>query len=87
VGCDLRHCKFIRQQQPIISEVRRTNLQRTTEMLMDSLVGLSRGPERIECTGVLIVYDSWKHVVVTSYPCAPRPRVLHPEEDDSWLSS
>jgi hypothetical protein len=27
------------------------------EMPMDSLVGLSRGPERKECTGVLIVYD------------------------------
>jgi hypothetical protein len=24
---------------------------------MESLVGLSRGPERKECTGVLIVYD------------------------------
>jgi hypothetical protein len=53
------------------------------EMPMDSLVGLSRGPERKECTGVLIVYDCWKHLVVTSYP------VLHdqPEEDDGWLSS
>jgi hypothetical protein len=27
------------------------------EMSMESLVGLSRGPERKECTGVLIVYD------------------------------
>ena len=57
------------------------------EMPMDSLVGLSKGPERKECTGGLIVYDCWKHLVVTSYPCAPRPRVLQPEEDDGWLSS
>ena len=53
------------------------------EMPMDSLVGLSRGPER----KVLIVYDCWKHLVVTSYPCAPRSRDLQPEEDDGWLSS
>ena len=57
------------------------------EMPVDSLVGLSRGPERKECTGVLIVYDCWKHLVETSYPCAPRPRVIQPEEDDGWLSS
>jgi hypothetical protein len=57
------------------------------EMPMDSLVGLFRGPERKECTGVLIVYDCWKHLVVTSYPCAPRPRDLQPEDDDGWLSS
>ena len=57
------------------------------EMPMESLVWLSRGPDRKECTGVLIVYDSWKLVIVTSYLCAPRPRVLHPEEDDGWLSS
>jgi len=53
---------------------------------MESLVGLTRGPERKECTGVLIVYDCWKQLVVTSYPCAPRPRVLQPEEDDGCIS-
>jgi hypothetical protein len=46
---------------------------------MDSLVGLTRGPDRKECTGVLIV--------VTSYPYAPHPRIQQPEEDDDWISS
>ena len=57
------------------------------EMPMDSLVGLTRGPDRKECTGVLIVYDCWKQLVVTSYPYAPRPRIPQPEEDDGWISS
>ncbi len=57
------------------------------EMPMNSLVGLTRGPNRKECTGVLIVYDCWKHLVVTSYPCTPRQRIPQPDEDDGWLSS
>ena len=59
------------------------------EMPMASLVGLTRGPERVECTGVMIVYDCWKQLVVTSYPCTPRPRISipQPEEDDGWISS
>ena len=52
------------------------------EMPMDSLVGLTRGPNRKECRGVLIVYDCWKQLVVTSYPCTPRPRISKPDEDD-----
>ena len=57
------------------------------EMPMESLVWLSRGPDRKECTGVLIEYDSWKHLDVTSYPCDPRPRFPQPEEGDGWISS
>jgi hypothetical protein len=57
------------------------------EMPMESLVWLSRGPDRKECTGVLIVYDCWKHLGVTSYPSDPRPRFPQPEEGDGWISS
>jgi hypothetical protein len=41
------------------------------EMPMPSVVGLTRGPSRHECTGVLIVYDRWQKLVVTAYPCTP----------------
>ena len=51
------------------------------EMPMDSPVGLTRCPDRRECTGVLIVLDCWKQLVVTSYPCTPRPRIPQPEEN------
>jgi len=38
---------------------------------------------------VMIVYDCWKQLVVTSYRCTPRPRISipQPEEDDGWISS
>ena len=53
------------------------------EMSMPSLVGLTRGPIRQECTGVLIVYDCWQQLVVTAYPCTPRQRIPQPD-DDGW---
>ena len=39
------------------------------KMPMSFLVGLTRGPTRHECTGILIVYDCWQQVVITAYPC------------------
>ena len=53
-----------------------------------SPVGLSMGSKRIIVTGVLIVYDCWKHLVITALPCAVRSHIfVEPEEDDGWLSS
>jgi hypothetical protein len=57
------------------------------EMPMPSLVGLTRGPIRQECTGVLIVYDCWQQLVVTAYPCTPRQKIPQPDEGDGWISS
>ena len=57
------------------------------KMPMTSLTGLSMGPERTEVTGVLIVYDYWKQLVITAYPCVVALRFLQPEEDDGWNSS
>ena len=54
---------------------------------MPSLVGLTRGPIRHACTGVLLVYDCWQQLVVTAYPCTPRQRIPQPDEDDGWISS
>ena len=39
------------------------------KMPMSFLVGLTRGPTRHECTGILIVYDCWQQLVLTAYPC------------------
>jgi len=57
------------------------------EMPMTSLVGLFMGPERTECSGVLIVYDYWKQLVITAYSCAATSRFRQPDEDDGWISS
>ena len=57
------------------------------EMPMPSLVGLTRGPIRQECTGVLIVYDCWQQLVVTAYPCTTRQKIPQPDEGDGWISS
>jgi hypothetical protein len=35
----------------------------------------------------LIVYDYWKQLVITAYPCVVALRFLQPEEDDGWISS
>jgi hypothetical protein len=53
-----------------------------------SPVGLSMESKIIVVTGVLIVYDCWKHIVITACPCAITPHIfLQPEEDDGWDSS
>jgi len=56
-------------------------------MPMGFLVGLSKGPVRIECTGVFIVFDCWKQQVITAYPCTGCSRFQQPDEDDGWISS
>jgi hypothetical protein len=50
-------------------------------MPMTSLTGLSMGPESTEVTGVLIVYDCWKQLVITTYPCVAPLRFLQPGRD------
>ena len=50
-------------------------------------MGLSKGPVRIECAGVFIVFDRWKQLVITAYPCAGCSRFQQPDEDDGWISS
>jgi hypothetical protein len=55
---------------------------------MSSTVGLSMGSKRIVVTGVLIVYDCWRQLIITAFPCAITPyRFLQAEEDDGWISS
>jgi hypothetical protein len=56
-------------------------------MPMGFLVGLSKGPVRIECAGVFIVFDIWKQLVITAHPCAGCSRFQQPDEDDGWISS
>jgi hypothetical protein len=57
------------------------------KMPMPFLTELSMGPERTEVTGFLIVYDYWKQLVITAYPCVVALKFLQPEEDDGWISS
>ena len=53
-----------------------------------SPVGLSMGSKRTVVTGVLIVHDCWKHLVITAFPCAIASHIfLQPKEDDGWISS
>jgi hypothetical protein len=53
-----------------------------------SPVGLSMGSKRTVVTGVLIVHDCWKHLVITAFPCAITSHIfLQPKEDDGWISS
>jgi hypothetical protein len=54
---------------------------------MTFLTGLSMGPERTVEMGVLVVYDYWKQLVITAYPCVVALIFLQPEEDDGWISS
>ena len=55
---------------------------------MSSTVGLSMGSKRIVVTGVLIVYDCWRQLIITAFPCVITPyRFLQAEEDDGWISS
>ena len=69
--------------QAFVGDQRRVVLK----MPMTSLTGLSMGPERTEVTGVLIVYDCWKQLVITAYPCVAPLRFIQPDEDDGWISS
>ena len=61
--------------QAFVGDQRRVVLK----MPMTSLTGLSMGPERTEVTGVLIVYDCWKQLVITAYPCVAPLTFLQPE--------
>jgi len=36
---------------------------------------------------VFIVFDRWKQLVITAYPCAGCSRFQQPDEDDGWISS
>jgi hypothetical protein len=48
-----------------------------------SPIGLSMGSKRIVVTGVLIVYDCWRQLIITAFPCVITPyRFLQAEEDD-----
>ena len=69
--------------QAFVGELGRVVLK----MPMPFLTGLSMGPERTEVTGFLIVYDYWKQLVITAYPCVVVLKFLQPEEDDGWISS
>ena len=69
--------------QAFVGELGRVVLK----MPMPFLTGLSMGPERTEVPGFLIVYDYWKQLVITAYPCVVALRFLQPEEDDGWISS
>ena len=69
--------------QAFVGELGRVVLK----MPMPFLTELSMGPERTEVTGFLIVYDYWKQLVITAYPCDVALRFLQPEEDDGWISS
>ena len=69
--------------QAFVGDQRRVVLK----MPMTSLTGLSMGTERTEVTGVLIVYDCWKQLVITAYPCVAPLTFLQPDEDDGWISS
>jgi len=75
--------EFMKRGQTFVGEQIRVVLK----MPMTSLTGLSMGPERTEVTGVLIVYDCWKQLVITAYPCVAPLRFLQPDENDGWISS
>ena len=81
--CDFK--EFMKRGgQPFVGEQRRVVL----EIPMTSLAGLSMGPERTEVTGLLIVYDCWKQLVITAYPCVAPLRFPQPDvDDDGWISS
>ena len=52
-----------------------------------SPVGLSMESKIIVVTGVLIVYDCWKHLVITAISCAITPHRFLQPEDVGWDSS